>query len=76
MAIKKESGTFDKIISANCDCCGNAIKKGLRGELEDHVLINGSKNGKLLSAVICISCTETKLSFIKIAEKENTIGFC
>lgn len=74
--IKKKENTFDEIISATCDCCGNEIKKNFLNQLEDHMIIGGRQDGKVLDAVVCIPCMEEKLSFIKIWKNNSTIGYC
>lgn len=73
--IHKTEAQQEFITGATCDCCGQPIKANF-GHLEDHMTIGGYHNGKLLEAVVCIKCMEEKLSFIKIARKDSTIGYC
>ncbi len=66
-----------EITSADCDCCGRPIKKtGWQDSLEDHLIIGGYENGKLLEAIVCIPCMKEKFGFVKIQRKDNTIGWC
>jgi len=73
--IEKTPAQFEQVKGATCDCCGEKIKANW-GNLEDHLLIGGYHNGKILEAIVCIKCMEEKLSFINIQKKENTIGYC
>lgn len=74
--IKKNETQFERIIEAKCDSCGNNIKVDMVGRLEDHLLIGGYKNGKILEAIVCIPCVKEKMSFINIQERNNTVGYC
>lgn len=76
MGIVKKESIFPKIESATCDCCKKEIKLNMFGELPDHAMIGGYKNGLLLEAIICIDCLEEKFSFVDIKEYNSTIGYC
>lgn len=73
--IKRKEISFDEVLEANCDCCGESIPHQF-GRLGEHLLLSGYHNGKLLEAVVCIKCMKTKLDFINIQKKINTIGYC
>lgn len=73
--IKKQSYQDDKIIEAKCDCCDEKISIKY-GYIDDHLELSGYKNGKLIEAIVCIKCMESKLKFINIQFKDNTIGYC
>jgi len=74
--IKFKPVNFDKLIEANCDSCGDKIKLDVVGNLTDHVMIGGKKDGLSLEAIVCIKCMEEKMSFINIQKKNNRIGYC
>lgn len=73
--IKKQPFYGERTLSAYCDCCEVDIMDKY-GRLEDHVKIEGYRDGKLLEAVVCIKCVDEKLGFIKIQQYRNTIGDC
>jgi len=73
--IEKREAQLETIIGAKCDCCNEPIKVTF-GRLDEHMSIGGYADGKILEAIVCIPCMKTKLSFINIAYKENTIGYC
>ena len=47
MGIVKKESIFPKIETATCDCCKKEIKLNMIGELPDHAMIGGYKNGLL-----------------------------
>lgn len=73
--IEKTPAELEKITGAKCDCCGSNIPV-VFGQLGDHLKIGGYHNGKLLEAIVCIKCMKDKMAFIKIQEKDCTIGYC
>lgn len=73
--IEKTEAQFETILGAKCDCCGEPIKVSF-GRIDDHMMIGGYSEGKLLEAIVCIPCVKKKMDFINIKYKENTIGYC
>lgn len=74
--IKKKPIEFNRIIEVTCDCCGKEMPLDLLGNLPDHVMIGGKKDGMGLDAIVCIPCMEEKMGFINIQKVDNKIGYC